>query len=173
MNQLSFYLSYDIIFIQFTLNKYDLIIIYSFEQKNCNNWTNLWLFYHCLHLRSHTQLFLQCSTAATESAVLKAGLKCLNEAVASIVAVTVWKSKQCMNVLGQYLFKERLTSFKTTRSMLSGKIQQAVPGYPTLATNIMAKVWNDIPDLQNATSLNAAKSVSKKWAKSIPHWLII
>ena len=71
-------------------------------------------------------------------------------------------------MLGQYLFKERLTSFKTTRSMLSDKIQQPVPGYPTLATNIMVRVWNDIPDLQNATSLNAAKSVSKKWAKSIP-----
>ena len=52
--------------------------------------------------------------------------------------------------------------------MLSGKIQQPVPGYPTLATNIMARVWNDIPDLHNATSLNAAKSISQKWAKSIP-----
>ena len=104
----------------------------------------------------------------SEDTLHKAGLKCLNEAVASILAVTVWKSKQSMNMLGQCLFKERLTSFRTTRSMLSGKIQQPVPGYPTLATNIMARVWNDIPDLHNATSLNAAKSVSQKWAKSIP-----
>ena len=59
----------------------------------------------------------------SEDTLHKAGLKCLNEAVASIVAVTVWKSKQSMNMLGQCLFKERLTSSRTTRSMLSGKIQ--------------------------------------------------
>ena len=43
-----------------------------------------------------------------------------------------------------------------------------VQGYPTLSTNIMARMWNEVPGLQNATTLGAAKSLAKKWAKDIP-----
>ena len=39
---------------------------------------------------------------------------------------------------------------------------------PTLSTNIMARMWNEVPGLQNATTLGAAKSLAKKWAKDIP-----
>ena len=98
----------------------------------------------------------------------KANLKCLNEAVASIMAVTVWKSKQSMNPLGQCLFQER-KSTRSTRSMNSSEIRPPVPGYPMLATNVMTRVWNNIPDLQNASTLAAAKMLSKKWAKGLPN----
>ena len=42
----------------------------------------------------------------SEEVLQKANLKCLNESVASIMAITVWKSKESMNPLGQCLFKE-------------------------------------------------------------------
>ena len=103
----------------------------------------------------------------SETVLSKANLKCLNEAVASITATTVWKSKQLMDPLGQCLFHEIPKSI-TTRSSASDKIPQPVPGYSMLATNIMARVWNAIPELRNANSLGAAKAISKKWAKSVP-----
>ena len=43
----------------------------------------------------------------SEVLLQKAGLKCLNEAVASITAVTVWKSKTFMDPLGQHIFQEK------------------------------------------------------------------
>ena len=45
---------------------------------------------------------------------------------------------------------------------------QYVPGYPTLSPNIMARIWNAVPGLQHASTLGAAKSLAKKWAKDIP-----
>ena len=72
----------------------------------------------------------------SEDVLHKANLKCLNEAVASIMAVTVWKAKQCMNPLGCRLFQKRL-NLKNTRSVSSYKIDIPVPGYPTLATKVM------------------------------------
>ena len=97
----------------------------------------------------------------------KAGLKCLNEAVASITAVTVWKSKTVMDPLGQRIFQEKLR-LKCTRSGTSREICLPVAGYPTLSTNIMAKIWNAIPELEHASTLEAAKQIAKKWAKDIP-----
>ena len=97
----------------------------------------------------------------------KANLKCLNEAVASVVAITVWKAKQSMNPLGCRLFKEK-TSVKRTRFAESDKIHPPVPGYPNLATNIMARIWNSVPELRNAKTLGAARVISRKWAKTIP-----
>ena len=103
----------------------------------------------------------------SEVVLRKANLKCLNEAVASIMACTVWKAKHSMNPLGKCLFKET-TSLKTTRSASSKEIRPPVPGYSNLASNIMARVWNSIPELHNASTLYSAKSISQKWAKSIP-----
>ena len=103
----------------------------------------------------------------SENVLRKANLECLNEAVASITAVTIWKSKQSMNPLGQCLFQDK-PRLKITRSATSNDIRPPVPGYPKLATNIMAQIWNDIPDLQSAQTLGAAKAISQKWAKSIP-----
>ena len=103
----------------------------------------------------------------SETVLSRAGLKCLNEAVASIMAVTVWKSKQAMHPLGRLLFQEHPRE-RCTRSATSNNICQPVPGYPTLPSNLMAKIWNSVPGLQSATTLGAAKTLSRKWAKSIP-----
>ena len=102
----------------------------------------------------------------SEDVLSKANLKCLNEAVASIMAVTVWKAKQSHNQLGRRLFQKR-PNLKTTRSVSSSKIDLPVPGYPKMATNLMARVWNDVPDLHSASTLAAAKRISQKWAKNI------
>ena len=91
----------------------------------------------------------------------------MNEAVASITAVTVWKSKQSMNPLGQCLFKEPNKS-RTTRSDFSTEIRPPVPGYPMLATNNMARIWNDVPELRSASTLAAAERAACKWAKGLP-----
>ena len=103
----------------------------------------------------------------SETILHKAHLKCLNEAVASITAVTVWKSKESMNPLGQCLFQER-PCIRSTRSTTSDEIQPPFPGYQTLSTNIMARIWNSVPGIKNASSISAAKAISKKWAKSVP-----
>ena len=103
----------------------------------------------------------------SEIILQRANLKCLNEAVASIVAVTVWKAKQSMNPLGRCLFEEKLC-LRSTRSEKSLDIRPPVPGYHTLATNVMAKVWNSVPGLQTASSLSAAKEIARKWARQVP-----
>ena len=102
----------------------------------------------------------------SENVLCKANSKCLNEAVASIMATTVWKAKQSINPLGKCLFKETVSL--RTRSASSDEIRPPVPGYPNLATNIMARVWNTIPELHNASTLYTASSILQKWAKSIP-----
>ena len=43
-----------------------------------------------------------------------------------------------------------------------------MPGYLNMATNFMARVWNDNPELRNAKTLSAARHASRKWAKGIP-----
>ena len=72
-----------------------------------------------------------------------------------------------MDPLGCRLFKEK-ECVRTTRSVNSKEIQPPVPGYPALATNNMAKIWNSVPELQNASTIGAAKTISKKWARVIP-----
>ena len=94
-------------------------------------------------------------------------LKCLNKTVASITAVTVWKCKQSMDPLGRCLFKER-PHINSTRSASSSKISQPVPGFPMLATNSMAAIWNNVPELHAASTLGAARQISQKWATQIP-----
>ena len=72
-----------------------------------------------------------------------------------------------MNTLGQHLFQKR-PYLKSTRSTTSDQIPVPVPGYPLLASNIMARVWNNIPELHKASTLGAAKCISRKWAKGLP-----
>ena len=103
----------------------------------------------------------------SEDILHRANLKCLNEAVASIMAITVWKAKQSMNPLGQILFKDS-PNLRSTRSETSKDIRPPVPGYPNLASNIMARVWNSIPELHVTSNLCTARSISRKWAKGIP-----
>ena len=106
----------------------------------------------------------------SDDVLRKANLKCLNESVGSIIATTVWKAKQSMNPLGQILFQEKPIpeDFPCLRSQSSTDIRPPVPGYPNLGTNIMSRVWNDIPELQTAQTLGAAKSIAHNWAKRLP-----
>ena len=99
----------------------------------------------------------------SEDTLKRANLKCLNKAVASIVAITVWKANRSMNQ--PILFQPRI-GVKSTRSETSNEIRPPVPGYSNLASNIMARVWNSIPELQNASTLCA--TISRKWARGIP-----
>ena len=89
----------------------------------------------------------------------------------STTAVTVWKAKTFMDPLGQRIFREK-SNLQCTRSVTTHNttkdIGLPVPGYPALSTNIMARIWNTVPGLQNASTLGAAKSLAKKWAKEIP-----
>ena len=103
----------------------------------------------------------------SEVLLQKSGLKCLNEAVACMKAVSVWKSKRVMDPLGQHIFQKK-SRLQCTRSVTSKEICLSVPGYPTLPTNIMARIWNVFPGLQFASTLGAARSLAKKWAKDNP-----
>ena len=97
----------------------------------------------------------------------RAGLRSLNEIVASSMAMMVWKSKNTMDPLGQRLFPVKNAS-RITRSLTSTNATQPVPGYSTLATNLMARAWNSVPGLSNATTQGSAKRVIQKWAKTLP-----
>lgn len=46
-------------------------------------------------------------------------------------------------------------------------IQTPVPGYPSVAINLMAMAWNENTDLQSATTIGSARKAAKTWAKSI------
>ena len=97
----------------------------------------------------------------------KAGLRCLNEATASAMAVLVWKSKQSMNPLGKRLFPEKGNK-RNTRFTESMNINLPVPGFHTLPSNLLARIWNSVPGLQTVTTLGAAKRLTRNWAKTIP-----
>ena len=97
----------------------------------------------------------------------RAGLRNLNEIVASSMAMTVWKSKNAMDPLGQCLFPVRHVS-RITRSLTSTNATQPVPGFSTLATNLMARTWNSVPGLSKATTQCGAKRMIQKWAKTLP-----
>ena len=96
----------------------------------------------------------------------KAGLRTLNEMVASQTAFMVWKSYKAKDCLGRTLFPKRSIS-RTTRSINCLKATQPVPGNNTLAANLMARAWNSSTELQNVTTIGAAKSVARKWAQNL------
>ena len=100
----------------------------------------------------------------------KAGLKSLNEMVASASAILVWKSKHFMDPLGKHLFpilNINSAHIHDTRSTKCDKIRVPVPGYTELAVNLMATAWNENSDLRNASTLGSAKIAAKKWAKTL------
>ena len=86
------------------------------------------------------------------------------------MAIMVWKSKQALDPLGIRLFHEH-PSNRITRYSASNYICQPVPGYSSLAANIMARIWNSVPGLQTESTLEAAKPLTLKWAKTFPRWL--
>jgi len=103
---------------------------------------------------------------SSKSVLEKAGLRTLNEMVASQTAFMVWKSYKAKDCLGRTLFPKRSIQ-RTTRSINCLKATQPVPGNNTLAANLMARAWNSSTELQNVTTIGAAKSVARKWAKNL------
>ena len=103
---------------------------------------------------------------STESVLQKAGLRSLNEIVASSAVMMVWKSKNSNDPLDACLFPKK-SSVRPIRSMNKNKATQPVPGNKTLSTNLMARAWNDAKDLHNVTTLGAAKSVARDWASNL------
>ena len=97
----------------------------------------------------------------------KAGLRELNEMVASSSAIMLWKSKMRMDPLGSLIFPNSNGEKFFTRSTVSNKAKLPVPGFNTLAVNHMARAWNDAPNLQNASTLGAAKSAARMWSRSL------
>lgn len=99
----------------------------------------------------------------------KAGLRNLNEMVASASAIMTWKSKISWDPLGKQLFPAQNINVNAvnTRSSKSDQIKMPVPGNPSLALNLMATAWNEIPELRNASTLGSAKAAAKKGAKSV------
>ena len=71
----------------------------------------------------------------------KAGLRTLNEMVASQTALMVWKSNKAKYPLGRNLYPNR-SIIRPTRSINSLKATQPVPGNNILAANLMARAWN-------------------------------
>ena len=104
---------------------------------------------------------------SSKSILEKAGLRTLNEMVASQTAVMVWKSKKAKDPLSKHLFPDR-SIMRQTRSINCVNATQPVPGNKTLASNLMAKAWNLSTELHSVTTIGAAKSVARKWAQNLP-----
>ena len=88
----------------------------------------------------------------------------VNESVASASATMVWKSKMCMDPLGNLLFPEKAPNRPGMRSAMA---TLPVPGCGLLAANLLSRAWNESADLQNAKTLGAAKTAARKWSKSL------
>ena len=63
----------------------------------------------------------------------------------------------------QKLFPDR----SIMRHTNSKNATQPVPANNTLAANLMARAWNSSTELQNVTTIGAAKSVARKWAQDL------
>ena len=101
---------------------------------------------------------------SSKSVLEKAGLRTLNEMVASQTALMVWKSKKAKDPLSRKLFPDR-SIMRHTRSINSTNATQPVPGN---LLYLMARTWNSSTELHTMTSIGAAKSVARKWAQNIP-----
>ena len=108
---------------------------------------------------------------SSKSILEKAGLRTLNEMVASQTAFMVRKSKKAKDPLGRKLFPVR-SIMRHTRSINSTYATQPVPGNNTLAANLMSRAWNSSTELHTVTTIGAAKSVARKWAQNLPVWTL-
>ena len=105
----------------------------------------------------------------SEVVLERAGLRNLNELVASASATMVWKSKMNMDPLGTLLFPDKAPNRPGMRSENKNLAKLPVPGYGLLAANLLSRVWNESPDLQKAKSLGSAKVAAKKWSESLQY----
>ena len=75
-----------------------------------------------------------------------------------------------MDPLGSLIFPAKSDNPSrsiTTRSDSNHMVRTPVPGFSTLAANLLAKSWNKAYELQKASNLCAAKTAARKWAKSL------
>ena len=98
----------------------------------------------------------------SEIVLHKAGLRCLTESVSELMACEIWKAQNTLNPLA-VIFQKKPT-VKNTRSAVSDKLIHPVPGYPQVASNKLAQIWN-IADISSAKSLGSARSSVREWFK--------
>ena len=104
----------------------------------------------------------------SEIVLQKAGLRSLNEMIASVSATMVWKSKASMDPLGSLLYSRRENNHAMShRSEYSNNARLPAPGNDMLAANLLARTWNDAKEVQNAPNLGAAKLAASRWARSL------
>ena len=74
-----------------------------------------------------------------------------------------------MDPLGSLLFpKSGVNPDRvSTRSINSCSAKLPVPGCMSLAANLLARLWNKSPEIQNAETLGAAKRAAKKLSQSL------
>ena len=98
----------------------------------------------------------------SEIVLKKSGLRSLTEAVSQTMASVIWKGRKSMNPLG-CIFPVKST-IRSTRSSGESKLCQPVPGYPQLASNKLAQLWN-LSNLDTAKTLGSAKSLVTEWIR--------
>ena len=90
--------------------------------------------------------------------------------VAYSSAMMVWQAKSNMDPLGARLFPQKTIDPNekvVTRSHYRCEAKLPAPGYGTLAANLLSRAWNASAELQNASTLGAAKAAARKWSKSL------
>ena len=86
----------------------------------------------------------------------------LHASVSELMACEIWKAKNTLNPLA-VIFQKKPT-MKNTCSAGSDKLIHPVPGYPQVASNKLAQVWN-IEDVSSAKSLGSARISVRAWFK--------
>ena len=76
------------------------------------------------------------------------------------MACSIWKARHEMNTLG--LIFQNNVSTRCTRSTISDKFCQPVPGHPEVASNKLARIWNEA-NLSTAKTLTSARTLAEKW----------
>ena len=78
------------------------------------------------------------------------------------MACAFWKSRMKMDPLGK-IFHAKLSS-RITRSANSDSLCKPVPGYPEVAANKLAQIWN-ILDLSSIKSLSGVRAAAREWCR--------
>ena len=75
-----------------------------------------------------------------------------------------------MDPLGIRVFSRTVvkpTGHIVTRSEKNVKAKLPAPGHSTLASNLLARIWNESQYLQNSKTPAAAKMAARKFSKSL------
>ena len=94
----------------------------------------------------------------------KAGLKSLNEMVATIYCMEVQNAN---GPTCEAPFSSPNSEKTITTQSDNDKARLPVPGYCNLAANLLARAWNEETNLRNSTSFSFAKLAASNWARSL------